>query len=77
MKLSQILWEENVGGLDLVARSLVGSVGIIALAMNLLPDGIVTWAVALVTFVGLFSGMTKHCSPYGLIGFSTAKKSRK
>jgi len=71
--MGNILLEENVGGYDLFIRALVGSGAITALSINWVPK---QWEllVALIAFVGLFTGITRHCTPYGLIGFSTAKK---
>ncbi|SFM57786.1 YgaP family membrane protein [Methanolobus profundi] len=74
MDMNELLFQENVGGFDLILRALFGTVAIIALAMDLIAPGIWQWVVAIVAFVGLFSSILRHCTPYSLIGFSTARK---
>ena len=74
MKLKDTLTRENVGGYDLLLRALLGSVAIVILAMDLVEPGFWKWVTALIAFTGLFTGMTRHCTPYVLIGFSTAEK---
>ena len=74
MKLKDTLTRENVGGYDLLLRALLGSVAIVILAMDLVEPGFWKWVTALIAFTGLFTGMTRHCTPYVLMGFSTAKK---
>lgn len=64
----------NVGGVDLALRALLGTVAVIVLALDLL-SGVLEWAVAVAAFVGLYTSLTRHCTPYALLGFSTAKKS--
>lgn len=70
MKLTELLLKENVGGWDLWARAILGSVAITVLAMGLVPP---EWnlLVGLIAFGGLFTAITRHCSPYTLINFST------
>ncbi|AGB49842.1 Protein of unknown function (DUF2892) [Methanomethylovorans hollandica DSM 15978] len=74
MKLKDTLTRENVGGYDLLLRALLGSIAIVILAMDLVEPGLWKWITALVAFTGLFTGMTRHCTPYVLMGFSTAEK---
>ena len=74
MNLKEALTQENVGGYDLLLRALIGSVAIVVLAMDLIEPGLWKWITALIAFVGLFTGMTRHCTPYLLIGFSTADR---
>jgi len=74
MKLKDTLTRENVGGYDLLLRALLGSIAIVILAMDLMEPGLWKWITALVAFTGLFTGMTRHCTPYVLMGFSTAEK---
>ena len=74
MKLKDTLTRENVGGYDLLLRALLGSIAIVILAMDLVEPGFWKWVTALIAFTGLFTGMTRHCTPYVLIGFSTAEK---
>jgi hypothetical protein len=74
MDMNELLFQENVGGFDLLIRALFGTIAIIILAMDLTGPGIVQWILALIALVGLFSSITRHCLPYSLIGFSTARK---
>jgi uncharacterized membrane protein len=74
MKLKDTLTRENVGGYDLLLRALLGSIAIVILAMDLMEPGLWKWVTALIAFTGLFTGMTRHCTPYVLMGFSTAEK---
>jgi hypothetical protein len=75
MDMDTLFLQENVGGWDLFLRSAFGAAGIVALSMGLIkfPE---PWnqVFGLAVFVGLFSGMTRHCTPYGVLGVSTAKK---
>ncbi|HIH94133.1 TPA: DUF2892 domain-containing protein [Methanosarcina acetivorans] len=72
--LKKLFLEENVGGFDLVLRTLLGTLGITALAMNLIKSSPLKWIVALIAFTGLFSSILRHCTPYALLGINTAKK---
>ena len=74
MKLKDTLTRENVGGYDLLLRALLGSMAIVILAMDLVEPGLWKWVTALIAFTGLFTGMTRHCTPYVIMGFSTAEK---
>ncbi|MCC7576121.1 MAG: DUF2892 domain-containing protein [Methanomethylovorans sp.] len=74
MKLKDTLTRENVGGYDLLLRALLGSIAVVILAMDLVEPGLWKWVTALIAFTGLFTGMTRHCTPYVLMGFSTAEK---
>lgn len=73
MKLEKLFLEENVGGWDLFLRAAAGSAGIVLLAMGFFAAPI-SYLAAFISFVGLFSGMTRHCTPYSLVGISTKKK---
>jgi len=66
--------EENVGGFDLLFRTTFGVLAIIALATCLVKTSPWKWVVALVAFVGLFSSILRHCTPYVILGINTAKK---
>ncbi|KKG14877.1 hypothetical protein EO98_03825 [Methanosarcina sp. 2.H.T.1A.6] len=66
--------EENVGGFDLLLRTLIGALGITALAMNLVKSSPLKWIVALIAFTGLFTSIIRHCTPYVILGINTAKK---
>lgn len=76
MRLKELITQENVGGYDLLLRALIGSIAIVVLAMDLIEPGFWKWITALIAFVGLFTGMTRHCTPYVLIGFSTAYRKK-
>ncbi|MBD3262085.1 MAG: DUF2892 domain-containing protein [Candidatus Altiarchaeales archaeon] len=67
------LTEENVGGVDLFLRAVLGTLSLVVLALDL-ASGSLKWVLAAVAFIGIFSGLTRHCTPYSLFGFSTAKK---
>jgi uncharacterized membrane protein len=76
MRLKELITQENVGGYDLLLRALIGSVAIVVLAMDLIEPGFWKWITALIAFVGLFTGMTRHCTPYVLIGFNTSDRKK-
>ncbi len=73
MDVERIFIQENVGGFDLLFRAFSGSLAITVLALDLMEPGIWQWILGLVAFIGLFSAIMRHCTPYALIGFSTAK----
>lgn len=73
MNLKKLLLEENVGGYDLLIRALAGTIALTALAMNC-PPYPWKWILALVAFGGLYTAITRHCTPYSLIGFSTKRR---
>lgn len=72
MDVKKLLLQENVGGVDLFVRSAVGALAITALAMDLV-SGFWRFLLALAAFGGLFTALTRHCTPYGFFGFSTKK----
>jgi hypothetical protein len=75
MNLEKLLTEENVGGWDLFLRAVIGAVGIVALSMNLITLAEPwNWLFGLIIFIALFTSITRHCTPYALIGMNTAKK---
>ncbi|TGC11459.1 YgaP family membrane protein [Methanolobus halotolerans] len=74
MDLKEMLFKENVGGLDLYVRALLGSLAISALALGIMRQSKLKWLLALVGFTGIFTSLTRHCTPYTLLGISTAKK---
>jgi hypothetical protein len=74
MDIGKILYGENVGGIDLLLRAFVGTLAIIVLAWGFFTAWPIKLVLSLVAFLGLFTGITRHCLPYGLIGISTAKK---
>ncbi len=74
MEIKKLVLEENVGGYDLLVRSVAGSLAITALALDWAPAPPWRWLLALIAFIGLFSGMTRHCTPYALLGISTKRR---
>jgi hypothetical protein len=74
MDIGKILYSENVGGIDLLLRAFVGTIAIIVLAWGFFKAWPIKLVLSIVAFLGLFTSITRHCLPYGLIGFSTAKK---
>jgi len=69
---SKLLCEQNVGGLDLSLRAFVGTVALILLAMDLVPQNL-ELITALIAFVGVWTSITRHCTPYSILGINTAK----
>jgi hypothetical protein len=74
MDLKKLVLEENVGGYDLLVRSIAGSLAITALALDWVSAAPWRSVVALIAVIGLFSGMTRHCTPYALLGISTKRR---
>lgn len=74
MQLKKLFLEENVGGFDLMLRTLLGVLATLALAMNLVKSFPLKWIVALTAFTGLYSSIMRHCTPYVILGINTAKK---
>lgn len=73
MGITDILLEENVGGIDLFIRAFIGTTAIIALAMDIVVYPW-NWLAALIAFTGLFTAITRHCTAYIPFKFSTSKK---
>lgn len=69
------LLEQNVGGFDLYFRAIIGLVAVIGLSMDYFTGW--QWLAALVGFVGLFTAITRHCTLYNVMGYSTAKKAER
>ena len=74
MDIGKILYGENVGGIDLLLRAFVGTLTLIVLAWGFFTAWPIKLVLAIVAFLGLFTSITRHCLPYGLFGWSTAKK---
>jgi len=74
MDIGKILYSENVGGLDLLLRVFVGTLALIVLAWGFFTAWPAKLVLSLIAFIGLYTGIMRHCSPYVLFGFSTAKK---
>ncbi|MDK2833140.1 MAG: hypothetical protein PWR29_1889 [Methanolobus sp.] len=72
VSLKQILLKENVGGLDLVLRAFFGSLALSALALGVARNSKWKWVLALIGLTGLVSSITRHCTPYVLLGINTA-----
>jgi len=70
----KLFLEENVGGFDLLFRTIYGILTILALATGIVKKSPWKWIVALVAFTGLYSSILRHCTPYAILGISTAKK---
>jgi len=71
-----LLLEENVGGFDLLFRTLYGVLAIIALATGLVKTSPWKWVVAAIAFTGLYSSILRHCTPYSILGISTAEDNK-
>ena len=74
MNLKKLFLEENVGGFDLFFRALFGILAIIALAAGLVKRSPWKWIIAAIAFAGLVSSIMRHCTPYSILGISTAEK---
>ncbi|MFH1055570.1 MAG: DUF2892 domain-containing protein [Candidatus Altiarchaeota archaeon] len=74
MDFGRVLYGENVGGVDLMLRAFVGTLAMIILAWGFFEFWPIKVVLALLAFAGLFTSMTRHCTAYSLLGFSTAKK---
>jgi hypothetical protein len=72
VNLKELFMKENVGGLDLILRALFGSLAISALALGVAKRSKWKWILALIGFTGIFSSITRHCTPYELLGINTA-----
>lgn len=73
MNLKKLLLEQNVGGIDLVLRTILGVLAIIVLATGLVKSSPLKWIVAAIAFTGLYSSILRHCTPYSILGINTAK----
>ncbi|WP_406661123.1 DUF2892 domain-containing protein [Methanolobus sp. ZRKC3] len=74
MDLSEIFLQENVGGIDLVLRAVMGTIAITALSLDLIESEPWKWVFAFVAIVGLYTSIMRHCSLYPFIKINTAKK---
>ncbi|MDD2439898.1 MAG: DUF2892 domain-containing protein [Methanosarcinaceae archaeon] len=75
MNIKQLFLEKNIGGLDLLLRAFLGSFAITVLAMDFVENKpLWNWLLGLVAFTGLFTSITRHCSPYVLLGINTAEQ---
>ena len=71
------MFTQNVGGIDRVARLVIGIV-LLPIGVLVLVDGIgiVGIAATAVGFIGLASGATGFCPTYVPLGWSTARNNR-
>lgn len=76
MNLKKLFLEENVGGFDLLFRTIYGVLATLALATGLVKRSPWKWIVAAIAFTGLFSSILRHCTPYAILGISTAEKNK-
>jgi hypothetical protein len=78
VSLKELFFKENVGGLDLIMRALFGSLAISVLALGLAKQKKWKFILAIIGFTGIFTSVTRHCTPYVLLGINTSshKKSK-
>ncbi|AKB49434.1 hypothetical protein MSBRW_0181 [Methanosarcina barkeri str. Wiesmoor] len=76
MNLQKLFLEENVGGFDLLLRTMCGVLSTLALSTGLVKKSPWKWIVAVMAFTGLFSSILRHCTPYSILGINTAKKKK-
>jgi len=72
--LKGMFTNENVGGIDLLIRAFLGTFALTALAAGILNDSKLKWVLAIIGFAGVFTSLTRHCTPYNLLGINTAEK---
>lgn len=60
-----------MGGYDLYLRTIIGLIAVIGLSMDYFVSW--QWLAAIIGFLGLFTAVTRHCTLYNVIGYSTAK----
>jgi len=76
MNLKKLFLEENVGGFDLLFRTIYGVLATLALATGLVKRSPWKWIIAAIAFTGLYSSILRHCTPYSILGISTAEKNK-
>ena len=54
-------------------RTTLGVLAIIALATGLVRTSSWKWITAAIAFSGLYSSILRHCTPYSILGISTAE----
>jgi hypothetical protein len=52
---------------------MLGVIAIIALATGIVKSSPLKWIVASIAFVGFYSSILRHCTPYSILGISTAE----
>ena len=76
MSIKKLFLEENVGGFDLLLRTMCGVLSTLALSTGLVKRFPWKWIVAAMAFMGLCSSILRHCTLYSILGISTAKKKK-
>ncbi|WP_292391414.1 YgaP family membrane protein [Methanosarcina sp. UBA5] len=76
MNLKKLFLEENVGGFDLLFRTIYGVLATLALSTGLVKRSHWKWIVAAIAFMGLVSSILRHCTPYAILGINTTKKKK-
>ncbi|ALK04977.1 MAG: hypothetical protein AAY43_03755 [Methanosarcina sp. 795] len=74
--LKKLFLEENVGGFDLLFRTVFGILATLALSTGVVRKSPWKWIVAGIAFTGLYSSILRHCTPYAILGISTAEKKK-
>jgi hypothetical protein len=59
-----------------VLRTTFGVLAIIALATGIVKTSPWKWIIAAIAFTGLYSSILRHCTPYSILGISTAEKEK-
>jgi hypothetical protein len=74
--LKKLLLEENVGGFDLLFRTICGVLSTLMLATGFVKRSPWKWIVVAIAFTGLLSSILRHCTPYSILGISTIEKNK-
>jgi hypothetical protein len=74
ISLKELFFKENVGGFDLVVRALFGSLAMSALALGVAKKKKWKLILAIIGFTGIFTSLTRHCTPYVLLGINTSSR---
>ena len=75
MNWIELLTKENVGGIDLSLRAFMGSISIVLLALDIVPQEYTT-VVGIIAFVGIFTASTRHCTPYVVLRIDTRNNTK-
>jgi|GEM_PF-1611326 len=74
ISLKELFFKENVGGSDLIVRALFGSLAMSALALGVAKQKKWKLILAIIGFTGIFTSITRHCTPYVLLGINTSSR---
>ncbi len=74
ISLKELFFKENVGGSDLIVRALFGSLAMSALALGVAKQKKWKLILAIIGFTGIFTSITRHCTPYVLLGIDTSSR---